>query len=402
MRAKNSTKLSGIRLKQAEESELEHLRKQILEVTIAILQGVNKRQELSRKIARIKAETGIAIENLTVEKKLKATIEEFAKNIDLDSRLASQISDLLISSSKIEQRKAVFSRKIIAFLDRNKINSVSIIGAGRMGGWFARYFKNLKLDVSLYDQRSIFAKRMTNELACKWIINYRSVIDSDLILISVPISRTSDEIKKIQRELISNKKQSRVKAIFEISSVKGTVMQSLENTILPVVSIHPLFGPSANEFAQNTIAIVNRRGSNHPQKDSSLSLRLVKGIFGQYNIVQVEVSEHDKRMALKLSLPHALALVFAKVLSSNSRSLGRRDANLDTPSFGAMKEISSKVLSENPDVYFEIQTTNNFTLSVLEDLEATIKEFKDIVELQDRMKFKKLFDLSEKRIKSTG
>ncbi len=395
MTTNSSTKLTSVQRNQAE-SELEELRNQISEHTLTILQGVSERQELARKVARIKEESGLAIENLAVEKKLKATIEEYAKKIGLECRLAFQIADILINSSKIEQRKAVFARRITAFLDRKEIRSVSIIGTGRMGGWFARYFKDLKLEVSLYDQKPIFAKRMAYELVCKFVTNYRSVLDSDLILVAIPMSRTSVEIKKIQK-LIDNK-QSRVKAIIEISSVKGTVLRDLENTIVPVVSIHPLFGPSANEFSQNTIAVVKRKGNL--AKDSRNSLQLVKGIFPQYNIIQLDALEHDREMALKLTLPHALALVFAKVLSRNNRSMGR-DTRLETPSFSAMKEISSKVLSENPDVYFEIQTANKFTRTVLKDLESAIKEFKEIVELKDSLKFKKLFDLSEKRIRSS-
>jgi prephenate dehydrogenase/chorismate mutase len=387
--------MSGVHRNQAQ-IELEQLRKQILDVTLEILQGVSKRQELARKVARLKAESGLAIENLAVEEKLKATIEEYARNKGLESRLTSQIADILISSSKIEQRREVFSRRILDFLDRTKIKSVSVIGAGRMGGWFARYFKGLKLDVCVYDRKEIFARRKAKELHCRFATDYRSVLDSDLNIVAVPISQTGAEIKKICRQLTD--KQSRPKAIFEISSVKQTVLQSFENTIVPIVSIHPLFGPSTNEYAQNSIAIVNLRGNS--RKDSNISLQLLKGLFPQYSIIQFDAFNHDREMALKLSLPHALALVFARVLSADRRSL-KIGAKLDTPSFGAMKEITRKVLSENPEVYYEIQTTNKFTSTVLKDLEVAIKEFKEIVELQDRVKFKKLFDLSQRRINSS-
>jgi prephenate dehydrogenase/chorismate mutase len=389
MATKSSDNLSRSHFKQIE-NELGHTRAKISEVTLAIVEAVKKRQELSNIVARIKEDSGVPIENLNVEKKLKARIAAHARKIGLESKLALKIADILIESSKVEQRKVMFSKRIRAFLTKNKINSVSIVGAGRMGGWFAHYFKNLKLDVLLYDQKSILAKNMARELDCDCITNYRSALNSDIILVAVPISRTRTEIRNIQR--LTEKRRSRVRAIFEISSVKGTISERAfeSNANLSVVSIHPLFGPSADEFSQNTIAFVKRKLST--SKGSRVALQLVQGIFPQYNIVQVDAIEHDREMALKLSLPHALALVFAKVLSRHGTIW--RDTRMGTTSFDALKDISGKVLSENPDVYFEIQTSNKYTLAVLNDLESAIREFKEIVELKDRSGFKRLFDLS--------
>lgn len=390
MRTRNS-RVSKNDLNLAQ-SELEHARKQISDLTLSIIRAIKERQDLARKVARIKDAYQLPIENLNVEKKIKTNVEEYATKIGLEKNPALQVAEILISSSKIAQRKEIFSKKIIPFLEKREIEKVSVFGAGRMGGWFAHYFKALGREVFLYDKNVNFSMRRATELGCKFVRDFRSALRSDLILVAVPIAQTNTEIRRIQH---FSKEMAKCKAIIEISSVKEGVSQGLEQRKIPVVSIHPLFGASASEFAQNSMALVGRGGSN---KDDDFAFQLVKGIFPQYDIVRSDAEEHDKQMALMLSLPHALALIFAEVLAENASLAGQ--CKFDTPSFSAMKEIATKVLSESSDVYYEIQSANKFTTLVLKQLDASVKKLSNYIEQEDRLKFKKLFDASAKVIKT--
>jgi prephenate dehydrogenase/chorismate mutase len=348
-------------------------------LTLSILRLVAKRQTVARKIAEIKDSNNIAVEDLKVEKRLRAIVQDQVNALELDNALATQIIDALLDFSKIAQREQVYRRKIISFLARNRIETVTIIGAGKMGGWFARYFKELGRKVVIVDSRSDLAKRRAKEIGC----DFKSEVTktrSDLIVVAIPISETWREIARLQKMFDH---LEGCKAIIEISSVKGKgFAQNIEGRI-PVVSIHPLFGSSAQNFQNNSLVII-RKQKNYSGKN------LVSNIFPQFKIVELTAKDHDKQMALMLSLPHALAIAFADVLFREAVPMKARD--LRTPSFGSMEELASRVFSENSKIYFEIQTRNESALQVLRHLNRSVKMLIDLFERGNEKKFRKIFE----------
>jgi prephenate dehydrogenase/chorismate mutase len=375
--------------------ELEHLRKEISLTTESIMKLVKRRQDLATKVAQIKSSSDLPIENLAVEKKLKEEVSKYASNIELDGRLAVEILDVLLSASKIAQRKIMFEKKIISFLRENKIKVVSIIGVGRMGRWFANYFKILGRKVVLFDARADFAKNLAKELGCDFAIDIRKIAtQSDLIFVAVPISKTRHTIDRLQDTLRKSNTRNHCKAIIEISSIKAEVLEhNFKGSQVPIISIHPLFGPSATQFGSNeTIALVKQERS----RNRGFASGLVKHLFPQFKVIEIQAKAHDKQMALMLSLPHTLALAFADVITRNSNLI--KDKSAVTTSYSTLREFASKALAENPDVYYEIQSMNKFTPQVLKALGISVATLSLYLERGERLKFRKLFDLTRRKI----
>jgi len=363
------------------EASLAKSRDEIRAVTKSILDLAKARQELSLVVSRNKVLLGQSITNLGVEQKLLTDSADYAKSIGLDENLAQSLVQDLIRFSKFAQAKEVYGGSIRKFLDSRSIKTVSIVGAGRMGTWFARYFTDLSLQVLLYDEKPERARKRARDLGVETADDLKAVIESDLIIASVPISKTSELVSEIFKLADAN---SRAPIVIEISSVKnevglsGLLDENTEDKKIRLYSVHPLFGSSAYSFDQNTFI-------QSSPKDTSL----MRGLFPQAIVVSLDWREHDRLMAVFLTLPHVLALVFADALQ-NYKKLLSQEVNLTAPSFHHMLELSNRVLGEEPGVYFEIQASNPNSKQAISDVMNSLLKIEKAI--KNRSEFVAMFD----------
>ena len=358
--------------------------------TDSILSLVKTRQDLAKKIGKIKESKGTPIENVKVEEKLRQHAHLYSSLVGLEDKLALALTNTLIESSKEVQRKQIFYGKIASFLRKRKIERVLIVGAGRMGGWFASYFRSVGLEVILFDKEENIARKRAQELDCKHGTSIESMAnESDLVIVAVPISETNREIDSLEK-VVGN---SLPQAIIEVSSIKQPI-RNHKKAAVPIISIHPLFGASSEHYEANTVVLIQDN-----KRKSDRDFELASGIFPHFRILQVSSKEHDKQMAFMLSLPHILALSFGQVISHNRFQINDL---MQTPSFIALKQLATNVFEENPEVYYEIQSSNQFTPKVLRELIEAIQKLSWCVEQKDRSAFKKFVERSKKDKKASS
>ncbi|MCP8317086.1 MAG: prephenate dehydrogenase/arogenate dehydrogenase family protein [archaeon] len=257
---------------------------------------------------------------------------------------------------------------------------VAIIGgAGRMGRWFARYFKSKDHTVIISDieekARTIAEKE--GFLFAK--SNVDAVKDADLIMISVSIESTPKVIKEIEQNLIKGA------IVTEISSIKSHVTDALADLAqkdVTALSIHPLFGSGARTLKGKKIAVI-------PVKDSKKEVNLVQKFFPEAIIDVINAEEHDRIMALTLSLPHFLNMVFASTLSDEDINNLRRFAG---PSFTLQLILAESMLTEKPNIYASIQIMNKHTYQCLEKLMNEAKALKEIIRKNKRKELISFFE----------
>lgn len=244
---------------------------------------------------------------------------------------------------------------------------VAIIGgAGRMGLWFARYFKSKDHIITISDieeKAKIIAKEEGFLFAES---NLDAVKDADLIMISVNIESVPKVIEEIEQNL---KKDS---IVIEISSIKTHIINTLRNLAqkdVTTLSIHPFFGPGARTLKGKKIAVI-------PVKDLSKEVNLVQKIFPKAIIDSISAEEHDRIMALTLSLPHFLNMIFASTLSGEDVNNLRRFAG---PSFTLQLILAESMLTEKPNIYASIQMMNKNTYPCLERLLKEARALKEII-----------------------
>lgn len=251
---------------------------------------------------------------------------------------------------------------------------VVIIGAGGMGGWFARFFKSRGDSVIVSDLDSNRAKRLAVKIHAKYSSNNADAArGSDIILLAIPANAISEVIEEILPVLRTNA------LICEISATKSIVMPALrsaEKRGVRVASIHPMFGPLARGIRGRRIIAIRTGKKIGGYKTMK---RLLQG--AHFFLAAQDI--HDKRMALTLGLPHFLNMAFAMTLS-NRRDLAeiRRFAGR---TFN-LQMLLAETIADEPETIADIQILNREFLRVMRDLQRNIQSLARIVNEQDRTK----------------
>jgi len=167
-------------------------------------------------------------------------------------------------------------------------------------------------------------------------------------VLAVPLEDAILLIEKYRHEI----------AIVELSSVKSPMKRFSGE----VVSLHPLFGPASSKNPDfNTILFVNDISPDG-------SLQKVRELFADSNIASVTAEEHDRAMADLLVAPYAVSMIAKRIVASNQKFV--------TPSFANLQKIASILDGENSSVVRDTISKNEFSRSVLEQINNEIMEIR--------------------------
>ncbi|MEM2144845.1 MAG: prephenate dehydrogenase/arogenate dehydrogenase family protein [Candidatus Jordarchaeaceae archaeon] len=234
---------------------------------------------------------------------------------------------------------------------------VAIIGgAGKMGRWFANYFIKKGHEVTISDIRLEEAKLLAQNTGIKLSPNnIKAVEDAELIIVSTPINVTKNVLREISGKVTVST------TLIEIASLKSQVFPELKRIArrgVKTISIHPLFGPGMTADTEEKIALI-------PVIDPIFEHKLAKTVFPKAEFIIVNYRDHDKAMALALSLPHFVNILFASVIGQEDINVLKK---LGGTTFSLQLILSEGVMSEDPSLYASIQMDNKFTREVLEKL----------------------------------
>lgn len=234
-------------------------------------------------------------------------------------------------------------------------------GAGRMGRWLTRHL--IALGHSIVVSDPLCPERNApciSERASVASSNVYAVSDADLVVISVPMDKTVEVI----REVVRHMKESAI--LCEVSSVKGdtpeVLMGCLPYGVRPL-SIHPMFGPGSH--AQTTKVILL------PIVNPETELQMVSALFPDSEVIIAEAEEHDRAMALTLSLPYLVNMVLASVLVEEDLSFLQ---SLGGTTFAVQLLLTSSVMSNAPRLHRALHTMNEHSLSVLRKFESLLHD----------------------------
>jgi prephenate dehydrogenase len=241
---------------------------------------------------------------------------------------------------------------------------IAIIGGtGRMGKWFATFFHKKGSKVILVSRSPKKAKLSAKEIGVEYEIDgYNACVNAEVVVISTPIEVTPEIIRKISKYMKTGS------ILFDIASVKGEITQALEEAEalgIRTVSVHPLFGPGTKTIEGKTVLVI-------PVTKNPKLVREISELFEGATIHIIESGkEHDKMIALTLALPHFLNIVFGKIISNFDIRKLKKYAGT---TFSLQLLLSESVLSEDPELYYEIQKQNQVFPDILNTLLEVIQE----------------------------
>jgi chorismate mutase / prephenate dehydrogenase len=350
-------------------SSLEDLRRRINELDRQILELVGKRQETSREVARAKRATGQATRDFNREKEVLLAAREAGRQYGVSPQVAENILRLLIRTSLTTQEQA----SVAAQGAGSGRSALVIGGAGKMGRWFAEFMASQGFAVEVADPAGAPA-------GFTHLPDWRdSGLKHDFIVIATPLGITD----KILRELAMRRPKG---VIFDVGSLKSPLragLNALKSHGCRVTSLHPMFGPDTELLSGRHVIFV--------EAGSTDATAAARELFASTMVEQVVMSleDHDRLIAYVLGLSHALNIAFFTALAESGEAAPRL-AKLSSTTFDSQLDVATKVAQESPELYFEIQSLNDYGSESLEALAQAVERLRAAVISRDFAQFESL------------
>lgn len=342
--------------------ELDELRDQLADVDRRLLELVRRRQELALEIGSKKIAEGRSTRDYRQEREVIERARQRALEIGVPADLAENLSMLLIRSSLTAQEKD----RVAAGGGGSGKRVLVIGGAGQMGRWFARFLGSQGFAVDVADPARSPAP-----------IDWRDLeLDHDLIVVAAPL-RISGEIL----EELAERRPTGV--VFDIGSLKSPLRRGLHALVdagVRVTSIHPMFGPDTELLSGRHVVFCDLGDAE--------ATAAARELFASTMAVQVDMDleSHDRLIAYVLGLSHALNIAFFTALAESGEAAPKL-AELSSTTFDAQLDVANRVARENPHLYFEIQSLNDYGTESLSALLYAVERVRSVVRAGDEEGF---------------
>lgn len=356
--------------------DLDYLRSQIRDIDRQILELTSQRMELARQVGEYKARHRLPIKDYKVEKLILERATQLAADLGIYRDLAHTILKTLIEYSVVEQDEI---KQLKPTTKGEQAKSFLIIGAsGNMGRWFANFFDSLGHSVSIYDHNP--SDQTSPGFPSVGGLEAEVLETFDYVFLATPM-QASNQI------LLDFAEGGCSAIIIEISSLKSPIREGLkraEAANLRTVCIHPMFGPDAEFLAGRNIVFCDR-DCNH---DALLEVEQLFSVTSA-NLIHLPFEMHDRLMSYILGASHLINLLYASLMKDSGISLSDLE-NIAGTTFAKQLEVTKAVISENQDLYFDIQCHNKEAGRLFHDLKLSTKKFQKAIENQSRDDFKAL------------
>jgi chorismate mutase/prephenate dehydrogenase len=338
---------------------LDELRSALTALDAQLLELVARRQQLSEQVAAVKRATGRATRDFGREREVILRGRTTAERLGISPDLAESLLRQLIQSSLATQERS----RVAAQAHGSGKRALVIGGHGKMGGWFAEFLASQGFRVAVADPEGGLP-------GFDRIADWQSdALDFDLIVLATPLSATAELLKVLAKRAPRG-------LIFDLGSLKTPLRAGLDALVKAgcrVTSVHPMFGPDTELLSGRHVIFIDL---GHKE-----ALAEAQELFAptMAERVVMDLDEHDRLIAYVLGLSHALNIVFFTALADSGEAAPRL-AKLSSTTFDSQLEVASRVAAESPDLYFEIQSSNDYggesllaLQKAVERLVATVK-----------------------------
>jgi chorismate mutase/prephenate dehydrogenase len=348
---------------------LEELRTRLSALDRQLLALIAERQTLSREVAEVKRSDGRGTRDFQREREVLLQARAAAESLDLSPDLAESVLRLLIRGSLTTQERI----RVAAGGQGNGRTVLIIGGAGKMGRWFVEFLASQGYVVTAADPAGR-VEGVAN--LADW---HESPLDHDLIIVATPLKLGN----VVLHELAQRKPRG---IVFDIGSLKSplrTGINALRAAGCRVTSIHPMFGPDTELLSGRHVIFVDL--------DCKEAIDAARALFASTMAEQVVMSldEHDRLIAYVLGLSHALNIAFFTALAGSGEAAPRL-AQLSSTTYDAQVDVATKVAGESPELYFEIQSLNDYGRESLQALREAVELLWQTVVSGDASRFKEM------------
>ncbi len=345
---------------------LEELRQRVTGIDRQLIALIAERKAVSEEVAQVKRATGRSTRDYEREREVILGVRAMAEERGVSPALAEQLLRLLIRSSLTTQEQA----SVVARGAGTGRRALVIGGAGKMGGWFVNFLASQGFAVEVADpaQGGAGAARVPD-----W---HSSDLKHDFIVLATPLGVTD----AILRDLALRRPQG---VIFDVGSLKSPLragLMALKSHGCKVTSVHPMFGPDTELLSGRHVIFVDL--------GNAAALAAARELFSSTMAEQVVMSldDHDRLIAYVLGLSHALNIAFFTALAESGEAAPKL-ARMSSTTFDAQLDVAARVAQDSPELYYEIQSLNDYGAESLEALSQAVERVRTAVLSRDHDTF---------------
>jgi chorismate mutase/prephenate dehydrogenase len=171
--------------------------------------------------------------------------------------------------------------------------------------------------------------------------------------------------------------------VFDVCSLKSPIrtgLAALRDAGLRVASVHPMFGDDVELLAGQHVVFVDLGAGD--------ALERARELFDPTMATQVilDAESHDRMMAYVLGLAHAVNIAFFTAAAGSGKPAPDL-LRVSGTTFASQFDVARRVSRENAELYYEIQTLNDFGAESLDALHDALSALTRAIREHDPQAF---------------
>ncbi|MGZ4851004.1 MAG: prephenate dehydrogenase/arogenate dehydrogenase family protein [Candidatus Bathyarchaeia archaeon] len=223
---------------------------------------------------------------------------------------------------------------------------VAVIGAGKMGVWFAKFFNSKNYEVILADRKKENLRKLI-DLTVDLTTNFEEAVrDADQIFLCVSISAIEEVVKAISPTLHQGQ------VVMDICSIKEAPVKTMHQYIktATVLGTHPVFGPGSNGVKHKAYVLTPTNPAEEKFADEFKKWLEAE----EARVFIMSPKKHDELMSIVLGLPHFIGLVACETLLEQKNFPESKKVAGTT--YRMLFTLAEATALETPDLYASLQT----------------------------------------------
>jgi prephenate dehydrogenase len=222
---------------------------------------------------------------------------------------------------------------------------IAVIGAGRMGIWFAKFFLSQGYSVVLSDRKKKKLERLKKELGVETANFVDAVRKADWVLLCVSIDAFKEVVEKISPATCNGQ------IVMDICSIKDFPVKVMHKQLKECLTLgmHPVFGPGSTTVENKTFVLTPTNRQEEKFAEGFKSWLETK----KARVLIMSPQKHDEIMSVVLGLPHFLGLVTCDTLLAQGQYIETKKVAGTT--YRMLFTLAEATALENPELFSRLQ-----------------------------------------------
>ena len=250
----------------------------------------------------------------------------------------------------------------------------AVLGAGKMGVWFAKYCKEKGDNVILSDRKTEKLHKLSKELGVETTVDFAEAVkQADRVIICTSISSFEEVVKKIAPSVHDGQ------TVMDVCSIKEYPVKVMHQYIKHglVLGTHPVFGPGSKGVKHKAYVLT----PTNPEEE-----KYAEGFKKWLEKEEAHVfimtpQKHDELMSVVLGLPHFLGLAACETLLEQKDFAQSKQVAGTT--YRMLFTLAEATALETPDLYANLQMKLPEIRKIEEAYIAKAEEWLDLVKRKD-------------------